>query len=236
MALLAVASHYRTIFGTSYGMGEDFASRKASASQLSLKGALTGMDFLAGGITFDLIESEVHEMKNDVTTHAVEQGSPPTDHIRNRLREGKIVGMISNYSLFASIGSNLAVNVGPLQLKTRVQKAYSFLKELWRKQVPIDIVSVLEVYKNVAIVSIKMKRSGETGDAQQFEIAFREIAVRKLDLLQTGININIDTIDNDLDKQALPETDMGRQTADAGKDVTGSLGQPPNTSLGGEFL
>jgi len=236
MALLAVASHYRTIFGTTYGMGENFASRKDSASSLSLSEALTGMDFLAGGISFDLITAEVHEMKNDVTTHAVEQGVPPTDHIQNRLREGKITGMISNYSLKAFVGSNIDISEGDLQLKSRVQKAYSFLKELWRKQVPVDIVSVLEVYKNVAITSIKMKRDSTTGDAQYFEISFREMKVRKLDLKQVGMNINLDTVDSDLDKQALPETDMGRQTADAGQDVSGQIAQPASTSPGGEFF
>lgn len=198
MAVIPVSLLWRGAFGTSYGIGENYSDKKKLLTYRA-------DEWLAGGITFDLVIDEEHSLENDVTEHPVEDGSPITDHIRNRLREGKLTGMVSNYSLFSY----------PLEnLMSRSQKAYDALKELWKKQVPVDIVSVLEVYKNVAIKDITMKRDSESGSAQQFEITFKEVSVRKLEVVEGKTLITTNDLESVINKVVSPPANMGRQVAD----------------------
>lgn len=216
MPLISVSSLARGILGKEYGMGVNFADRKSSPSLRSM----IGMDNLAGGITFDLITEESHKLENDVTTHAVEEGADVTDHIRNKLRTGSITGLISNFSLFASERvSTAAVSLlqgGSLEdvKKDRVQKAYEFLVELWKKRVPIDIVTVMQVYRNVAITEIEISRDGETGDAQSFQISFQEMNIKKLRIARSEITVQVSKdMTQEINQQTTPNTDVGRTTA-----------------------
>jgi hypothetical protein len=187
------------LFPKKFGLGKDFASRKDTTL------AFDSDAFLAGGLTFDLIMEESHLWKNDVTSHAVEDGSTITDHIRNVPREGKMVGLISDYSLGAFALDNL---------DSRSQKAYTLLKEIWEKRELIDIVLTLEVYKNVAITDVRTKKDGNTGAALKFEISFKEVQVKKLETRSTETKINVGEMDSLIAKQAAQQKEIGRQVAD----------------------
>jgi hypothetical protein len=205
MAILPVSLLYRASpFGTAYGIGEGFAEKKPFTE---------GLDFTSGGsITFDLILEENHLLENDVTEHAVENRTPISDHIRNKLRTGTMTGLISNFSLNSFIWESGVV--GALAENVRTQKAYDVIVDLWKKRVPVDIVTVLEVYKNVVITNVNLSRDGDTGDAQEFQISFKEIEIRKLEKVSGVTKINVGDMNEDINRQVALKTEVGRQVAD----------------------
>lgn len=187
------------LFPKKYGIGVDYSSRKDNTL------AFDSDSFLAGGLTFDLIMEESHLWENDVTEHAVEDGSVLTDHIRNLPRKGTLVGLISDYSLNAFALDNL---------DSRYQKAYALLKELWQKRELVDIVVSMETYKNVAITSVDMRRDGSTGLSQKFKISFKEVTVKKLEEVSTEVKVSVGEMDNLIAKQSAQRAELGRQIAD----------------------
>ena len=49
--------------------------------------------------SFDILTQESHMWELKVSSHPVQEGTPFTDHIREELRKGSIVGLISNLGL-----------------------------------------------------------------------------------------------------------------------------------------
>lgn len=157
------------------------------------------------GISFDLIMEETHIWENDVATHTVEDGSTITDHIRNNPREGRLVGMISDYSLRSFIGANF---------DSRSENAYVALKSIWQKRQLVDIVIVMEVYKNVAITSVNIRKDSQSTSHQIFEIGFKEVQIKKTESVQTSFKVNGGEMNTDISKQVAPDLAMSRQVGD----------------------
>ena len=152
-----------------------------------------------GSITFDVILNENHFFGSDVSTHNVENGSEISDHIRNQLENGTFTGLISNFSVKTRL---LRTN--------RAQDAFDFIYKLWQERVLVTIVTVMRVYKNMAITSISIPRSFDTGESGIFEISFRKVNQVKLRTVVLESAVNVTNMDDDTNRQAAVTSDQGR--------------------------
>lgn len=130
--------------------------------------ALDGVDdefYLA----FDLITSEKHNFKIDVTTHPVEEGLTITDFTQKTQEKGQLTGMITNFSLYqGEIESN------------RAQDAFDLLWSYQDNIVPVNIATTLRYYSGMIITHVSASRAPKTGEAQSFSISFQKLTTTRL--------------------------------------------------------
>lgn len=139
-------------------------------------------------LVLDASIKEEHVSEVEVTDHAVEQGSAITDHARPKPRELTIEGVVSNTPLsnlqvsrattfegvaFTSNTSANAVRGMPGNAET----AYTTLLGLRGKIV--DVVTALETYTNMLMLSLKVPRDKDTGDVLKFEAKFKQVTIVK---------------------------------------------------------
>jgi hypothetical protein len=179
-------------------------------------------------IKFDLILNEEHALQTQVTSHTVENGSVISDHLRNQLREGKLVGHISNFSLQAEIpplptqfelavkarrgldSATTSINQLPIP-ENRARSAYDAFVALWKARKLVDIVTILEIYKNVAITQVRVGRASGTGDILDFEVSFKEVKVVELKVDQVEIGVSPKDMKTTNNQQIAVELDKGQQ-------------------------
>jgi hypothetical protein len=139
-----------------------------------------------GDLVIDGTHLETITYNNTITTHPVESGAYIADHIYiNPLRvtmdcsitdsAGDIVSGIREIgSLFSgNILNNLS---NRFQGKGAKQTAaYEFLKDLAGSKSTVTIVNKLDVLPNMAVESVSMPRTKETGDRLYFTITLQQI-------------------------------------------------------------
>ena len=153
-----------------------------------------------GSLNFDLILDENHNFSNDVTAFNVEDGSVISDNIRNQLRTAGLTGFISNFSLFQNgLFSNKA------------QDAFDTLKEIWQRRELVTIVTVLEVYKDVAITGISISRDDGTGESLTASIGFQQINIVKLQEIQLVATVKLKDMNSAQNKQSSKKLQVGKQ-------------------------
>lgn len=196
----------------------------------------TGSLYKVGGIAFDLLLSEDHALVSSVSERAIESGAPITDHIQKQLREGNLVGMVSNYSLSQyipefsllmqarlALGQSLKAKdldgMGPPE--NRAMDTYQMFKALWENAEPVTISTTLETYENVVVTEISTSRDGDTGDMLQFSVKFRQVRIVTLEqvVMETSVKPTppgkAATPKKDkAAKQASPKKDQGREVAE----------------------
>jgi len=100
-------------------------------------------------------------------------------------------------------------------VRNRSQDTYDALKQLYEARKTVTIVLGLEVYAQVAIERIGAKRTEDSGDAQKFTIAFKE--VRTVTLKKSKLTVSVSKIDTNADvenRQVAPVTDYGKQSVE----------------------
>ncbi len=152
-------------------------------------------------LVFDLQMSESHSFDSEVTNHPVEDGSPISDHIEQKLRSGSSSFLISNYSLTQG---ELTTN--------RVQEVYDLFKQLWKAKELVTLVTDLDVYENVAITKVGIARQSGTGEAGTFEVSFTEFRIVRLKKVSVDANIVITELETEESQQAAPPANMGTQS------------------------
>ena len=160
-------------------------------------------DYRIGSLSFDLVLQEQHNFNNRITSHPVEDGSAIADHIENELLAGSLTALISNFSLKTE---KLTSN--------RAQDAFNEIERLWRARELVTIVTVMRVYEDVAIKSVSVARSADTGEAVSLAIAFQ--AVRRVSLKRANLDVTIEvsSMDDDVSRQAAAPTDVGQTTGE----------------------
>jgi hypothetical protein len=156
--------------------------------------------YKVGTIAFDLLLEESHGLVNTVTTHAVERGVEITDHIRNELQQGTLKGWVSNFSITRpEIASN------------RVQDVYDAFVKLWRDRTLVTIVTVLQVYEDVAITNVSIDRGSTDNESQSFSVSFKQIRKVQLRKIELSVRVNPKTMKTALEKQSAPKATTGTQ-------------------------
>ncbi len=140
-----------------------------------------------GDLVIDGTHLETITYSNTITSHPVESGSYIADHIYiNPLRvvmdcsitdsAGDLVGGLREIgSLFTG---NILTNLSNrYQGKGAKQTAaYEFLKDLAGSKSTVTIVNKLDVLQNMAVETVSMPRSNETGDRLFFSITLQQIS------------------------------------------------------------
>lgn len=152
-------------------------------------------------LVFDLQLSESHSFDSEVTNHPVEEGSPISDHIENKLRSGSSSFFVSNYSL----------KIGELTTN-KVQDVYDLFKQLWKSKELVVLVTDLDVYEDTAITKVSISRSSEVGEAGTFEVSFTEFRIIRLKKISVDASIVITELETSEGQQASPPIDIGHQS------------------------
>jgi hypothetical protein len=157
-------------------------------------------------LTFDIITQERHEWSLKASTHSVEEGAPFTDHIQKEIRKANLVGLISNFGLKrGELTSNYA------------QDTFDLFEQYRDNAVQVTIVTTLKVYEDFIITKVGVARSGSSGEAQSFMVAFQEFRTVKLKITEGIAEIKISSSDLETDadaQQASPNADTGEQNAE----------------------
>lgn len=175
--------------------------------------------YQVGELSIDLILNEEHALTSTITSHPVEDGSVISDHIRNELQAGSLTALVSNHSLRATTATPDAEPEQIIQdaqyavLENRALAAYRTLKAIRDARKTITIVTVLEVYNDVAINSISINRDRDSGEALEFTLSF--VQVKKVKLQSTAITAAVQpaSMDTDLDRKSAVTLNGGQKVA-----------------------
>lgn len=173
--------------------------------------------YSVGAIELDIILSENHSKDARVTENPLQDGRAVSDGIYLELREGNFTALVSNHSLkhveeVSEQTTDALLDLAQWQpLKNRAREAWEELKSLMDRKELVTIVTALEVYDNVAITHIGAPRDGDSGDAQEFEISFKE--VKKVQLREDKVSAQVQPSDmgSDINRQAAVGTSGGQQ-------------------------
>lgn len=165
-----------------------------------------------GKITFDLIKSETHNYRSNITDHKIEDGSTISDHIENELENGTVNGLISNYSL----------RIGEITTN-RAQDTFEALVELWKKKTTVTIVTVLKVYNDVVISAMPFMRDTSQGESLPISVSFRKLNIVTLQEITLELSVKINDLDSDLNKQIAPEMDIGETVGEIENNIVGGV-------------
>ena len=146
--------------------------------------------YSVGEVSMDLILSEDHLKEANVAKHPVQDGNVISDHIVVLPRSGTLTCLVSNFSLAAAEDNSKKVAQQVYSdaeqafkaggLPNRAAEAWDALKAVMDKKELVTIVTVLEVYENMAITSLATTRDEETGDALEIRIGYEQVNKVKL--------------------------------------------------------
>lgn len=109
-----------------------------------------------------------HEFSNEVTQHAVEDGTPLTDHIQRLNNTFTVDGIFNKWALNK-------YNNDSLSHTDRVNKAYKFLRDLRDNREVFTLVSSYEVFPNCVITNLSIPVGANDGDGLFFNMAITQI-------------------------------------------------------------
>ena len=175
--------------------------------------------YSVGAVELDLILDESHSKNAQVTENPLQEGRAVSDGIYLELREGSLTGLVSNHSINHSVPPDRQTAEGLLdkaenyQLENRAKQAWEDLKSLMDSKQLVTIVTSLEVYDNVAITSIETERDGDTGDALEIKVGFKQ--VQKVQLREDKVTAQVqpENMDSDINRLAAVGTNSGQQVA-----------------------
>jgi hypothetical protein len=159
----------------------------------------------------DISQSESHERNNLVTKNPVESGADVTDHIQIQPAKLTISGVVSATPVQV---------LGFQNSNSRVSDAYSALKKISTKKELVDIVTGIEVYQNMALVTLTVPRDRETGKSFRFTAQFEEVFIVDSQVVSVGASPMSGN------KQAETTKSSGKQTPtkpDAAAESKGSI-------------
>src|SRR3989338_6434358 len=121
-----------------------------------------------GELILDVAISETHTLQARATEHPVESGCNIIDHIQILPDSIQFEGIISNTPT-AFLGTPI-FNTGHY-----ADEAFNQLEALMKSGQPIQIVTSLKTYKNMALENLTIKRSAANSDALCFSCSAKEI-------------------------------------------------------------
>ena len=168
----------------SLGILFDIGKAYGSVSTTDDAGTITSLDL-------DVMQDEIHEWQNDVTSFPVEIGSPITDHIQAQPDKISITGIISNS----------AIGVDALQKQEsgedRCQTAFDLLRKFHEDGILLTVYTRYKVYIDMALKSCNIPRDSSIGDSVKFKMEF--VHVRLVNTQTVDVP---DGISKKLDKKA----------------------------------
>lgn len=160
--------------------------------------------YSVGAVELDLILNENHSQNAEVTENPLQDGRAVSDGIFLELRNGTLTGLVSNHSIKHATppdvqnAESLLEGAEDYELENRARQAWEDLKAVQARGELVTIVTTLEVYENVAITSLETSRDGDTGDALEITIGFRQ--VKKVSLKEDQVSAQVQPSDMDSDE------------------------------------
>ena len=192
---------------------DGFTAKVQKSASMFFRRDDQGLTASIGSVTFDLILSEDHDLTATVCTHPVQNGEAVSDHIQPQLPSGRIQVLVTNYSIKDAPGG---WRQGTYTDGNRALAAYETFKAIFKARVLVTIVTVMEVYDNVALTHVSAPRDSSTGDALVFDVQFQQLRTVQLKVLKlSGVAKPADMKSNK-NRQASSRLSAGQATPDEG--------------------
>lgn len=175
--------------------------------------------YKVGSLTLDLILNEDHSLPSTVSSHPVETGGTISDNLRAELRSGTLRGLVTNHSIHdddtkyipnQSTEDRLEAAKKVVQTN-RPLEAWKILKQLWKAEQLVTIVTCLETYENVAITNVSTGRDENSGEALEFTVTFQEIKKATTTEVSVTAQIQPENMDTTTNKKAAVKKNNGQK-------------------------
>ena len=174
-------------------------------------------------VELDLILDEDHSKSAQVTENPLQDGRAISDGIFIELQEGSLTGLVTNHSvkiaeerakqLELQDSETLMAEAENYQLENRAKQAWVDLKAVMDAKQPVTIVTSLEVYDNVAIKNISTERNGDSGDALEIKVSFRQILTVSLMEHEVTAQVQPKDMDSDINRKSALGVNVGQKVA-----------------------
>ena len=179
--------------------------------------------YKVGSVELDLILDEEHSKSAQVTENPLQDGRAISDGIFLELQEGSLTGLVTNQSvklaeerakqLELQDSDTLMAEAENYQLENRAKQAWIDLKAVMDAKQPVTIVTSLEVYDNVAITNISTERNGDSGDALEIKVSFRQILTVSLMEHEVTAQVQPKDMDSDINRKSALGVNVGQKVA-----------------------
>lgn len=179
--------------------------------------------YKVGSVDLDLILDEDHSKSAQVTENPLQDGRAISDGIFLELQEGSLTGLVTNHSvkraeerakqLDFQDSETLMAEAENYQLENRAKQAWVDLKAVMDATQPVTIVTSLEVYDNVAITNISTERNGDSGDALEIKVLFRQILTVSLMEHEVTAQVQPKDMDSDINRKSALGVNVGQKVA-----------------------
>lgn len=179
--------------------------------------------YKVGSVELDLILDEEHSKSAQVTENPLQDGRAISDGIFLELQEGSLTGLVTNHSvkiaedrakqLDLQTSEALLEEAENNQLENRARQAWIDLKAVMDAKQPVTIVTSLEVYDNVAITNISTERNGDSGDALEIKVSFRQILTVSLMEHEVTAQVQPKDMDSDINRKSALGVNVGQKVA-----------------------
>ena len=179
--------------------------------------------YKVGSVELDLILDEDHSKSAQVTENPLQDGRAISDGIFLELQEGSLTGLVTNHSvkiaeerakqLELQDSETLMAEAENYQLENRAKQAWVDLKAVMDAKQPVTIVTSLEVYDNVAITNISTERNGDSGDALEIKVSFRQILTVSLMEHEVTAQVQPKDMDSDINRKSALCVNVGQKVA-----------------------
>lgn len=179
--------------------------------------------YKVGSVELDLILDEDHSKSAQVTENPLQDGRAISDGIFLELQEGSLTGLVTNHSvkiaeerakqLDLQDSETLMAEAENYQLENRAKQAWIDLKAVMDAKQPVTIVTSLEVYDNVAITNISTERNGDSGDALEIKVSFRQILTVSLMEHEVTAQVQPKDMDSDINRKSALGVNVGQKVA-----------------------
>lgn len=179
--------------------------------------------YKVGSVELDLILDEEHSKSAQVTENPLQDGRAISDGIFLELQEGSLTGLVTNHSvklaeerakqLDLQDSETLMAEAENYQLENRAKQAWIDLKAVMDAKQPVTIVTSLEVYDNVAITNISTERNGDSGDALEIKVSFRQILTVSLLEHEVTAQVQPKDMDSDINRKSALGVNVGQKVA-----------------------
>ena len=179
--------------------------------------------YKVGSVELDLILDEDHSKSAQVTENPLQDGRAISDGIFLELQEGSLTGLVTNHSvkraeerakqLELQDSDTLMAEAKNYQLENRAKQAWVDLKAVMDAKQPVTIVTSLEVYDDVAITNISTERNGDSGDALEIKVSFRQILTVSLMEHEVTAQVQPKDMDSDINRKSALGVNVGQKVA-----------------------
>ena len=179
--------------------------------------------YKVGSVELDLILDEDHSKSAQVTENPLQDGRAISDGIFLELQEGSLTGLVTNHSvkiaeerakqLDLQTSEALLEEAENYKLENRARQAWVDLKAVMDAKQPVTIVTSLEVYDNVAIKNISTGRNGDSGDALDIKVSFRQILTVSLMEHEVTAQVQPKDMDSDINRKSALGVNVGQKVA-----------------------